>query len=69
MVMRKAKNTYFGNENNSEISNSHSSDGDDNIVGDNPFSKHMRVAKSPAPPLERPKTVTGNTGKFGNKMN
>jgi hypothetical protein len=68
MVMRNAKNTYFGNENSSEISNSHSSDDEIEIVGANPFSNHMRVAKSPAPPLERPKTVTGNTGKFG-KMN
>jgi len=54
--VRNAKNTYFGNENNSEISITQSSEDDIEIVGANPFSNHMRVNKSPAPPIERPKT-------------
>ena len=60
-------NIFFGKQK-SEESNSDQSSDDEVDQGDNPFSKHLRVSKSPAPPLRAnpsaPPSVTG-TGKFG----
>ncbi len=61
---RAGKNTFFGNdENASELSNKddtgvdtlRESDSSEEVIGQaNPFGNHIRVTKSPVPPLRIP---------------
>ncbi len=79
---RTGKNTFFGNdENASELSNKddnatdtlkESDSSEETTEQANPFGNHIRVTKSPVPPLRIPqqptilKSKNLATGKFGN---